>query len=186
MQVNALPELQYAGLRLRLLHRDDLYSLHAYLTLPQVYTHTSWNVQSVDDLLPMVEANEAASAESQLRLAIADETSNALVGTVGLHSVFLRDHRAEIAYDLAPQHWGRGIASAACRAMLHWGFAQQRLVRIQATALPSNAASIRVLERCGFVREGLLRNYRLVRGRTADFWMFSAVPDTAAQTRDQP
>ncbi|MEO2219574.1 GNAT family protein [Chromobacterium vaccinii] len=49
------------------------------------------------------------------------------------------------------------------------------LARIQATVLPENTRSIRVLERVGFQREGLLRSYRMVRGPSRDFWMYSHI-----------
>ena len=44
---------------------------------------------------------------------------------------------------------------------------------IQATVLDTNQASVGVLERCGFEREGLLRHYRQVRGEPRDFWMYA-------------
>ncbi|WP_201282273.1 GNAT family N-acetyltransferase [Chromobacterium phragmitis] len=54
--------------------------------------------------------------------------------------------------------WGSGIATAACACLLQWGHCHIGLARIQATVLPENARSIRVLERVGFQREGLLRS----------------------------
>ena len=45
-----------------------------------------------------------------------------------------------------------------------------------ATALESNERSARVLERCGYQREGLLRSYRLVRGQPGNFFMYSHLP----------
>jgi ribosomal-protein-alanine N-acetyltransferase len=41
--------------------------------------------------------------------------------------------------------------------------------------LTSNSRSIEVLQRCGFKREGLMRSWRIVRGKPGDFWMYSHV-----------
>ncbi len=57
-----------------------------------------------------------------------------------------------------------------------WAHAHVGIARVQATVLDSNARSLRVLERCGFRREGLLRSYRMVRGTPGDFWMYSHLP----------
>ena len=45
--------------------------------------------------------------------------------------------------------------------------------RIQATVLDTNQASLRVLERCGFQREGLLHAYREVAGASRHFWIYA-------------
>jgi len=98
-----------------------------------------------------------------------------LVGSIGFHSVSPPNRSAEIAYTLHPDHWGRGIASRCCNAVADWGFSNQGYVRIQGTALDTNLVSMRVLEKCGFLLEGKLRNFRIVRGKPRDFWMYSRV-----------
>jgi RimJ/RimL family protein N-acetyltransferase len=72
-----------------------------------------------------------------------------------------------IAYDLSPVVRGRGFASDACALVADWGHDHAGLVRIQATVLESNKRCIKVLERCGFQREGLVQSYRFVRRRSA-------------------
>lgn len=80
---------------------------------------------------------------------------------------------AEIAYDLCPSHWGKGIARAACASVTAWSFGHYGFVRVQGTVLKSNARSARVLIACGYRHEGLLRSYRIVRGAPADFALYS-------------
>ena len=82
------------------------------------------------------------------------------VGT-GAHAV-----RAELSYILAKEHWGKGVVTQATKMALDAGFREFHLARIQAYTLPSNIGSQRVLEKCGFQREGLLRNFVKVRGTT--------------------
>jgi len=58
---------------------------------------------------------------------------------------------AALAFCLAREYWGRGLATEAGRAFVSWGFEELRLKRIVAIAEVGNAASIRVLEKLGFV-----------------------------------
>nr|WP_244664510.1 GNAT family protein [Serratia marcescens] len=80
-----------------------------------------------------------------------------------------------LAYDLDPRHCGRGLATAAARAVVHWAQTAQGLQRVQATVLDSNLLSIAVLEHVGMQREGLIRQYRRVRGQARDYWMYAAI-----------
>ena len=83
-------------------------------------------------------------------------------------------HRtAEVAYDIDPSHAGRGIATACCRAVARWLLEERGFVRVQATALDTNAGSQRVLEKSGFLREGKLVNLKLVRDQPRDFLLFA-------------
>ena len=113
------------------------------------------------------------TADSMLRLAVALRATGELVGTVGFHSVSMRDSRAEVAFDLSPLWWGKGIATHVCTALVEWAHQQVGVCRVQATALQSNLRSAAVLERCGFEFEGLLRSYRLVRRTPSDFGMYA-------------
>jgi RimJ/RimL family protein N-acetyltransferase len=169
MRVEPAPKVE--GLCLRPLGAADVDAWYDYLSLPQVVRHTSWNLRSIDELRRLVAWYDGEQADSAIRFAICE--AGALIGTIGFHTLSLADRRAELAYDVHPAHWGRGIASACCRAAVAWGLADRGYARVQATALDSNAASMRVLEKCGFEREGLLRRYRIVRGEPRDFWMYA-------------
>ena len=65
-----------------------------------------------------------------------------------------RDGAVEIGYAVAPSLEGRGIATAAVRAMLEEAFADADVRAVIADTLPEPGPSVRVLERCGFTRAG--------------------------------
>lgn len=132
-------------------------------------------MKSPADLAHYAGALEPRSPSTLLRLAIADRGTDTLVGTIGFHTISPENRSAELAYDMSPTVWGQGIATHLCGLMVEWAHSQAGVVRVQATVLQSNDRSIRVLERSGFEREGLLRSYRMVRGRPGDFWMYSHV-----------
>jgi [ribosomal protein S5]-alanine N-acetyltransferase len=175
MQFHALPECDHALVALRPIEAGDLSSWYEYLSLPVVFEHTSWNVASAAELAPYVWTSEASAASSFLRFAIVLRSNNQLVGSAGFHTVSPRNKTAELAYDLAPGVWGKGIATHVCAKLVQWAHADVGMVRVQATVLDSNTRSARVLQRCGFEREGLLRSYRMVRGRPGDFNMHAHV-----------
>ena len=64
---------------------------------------------------------------------------------------------AEIGYWLGEPYWGRGVMTEAVRAVTDWGFAERSLLRIYALPYVTSLASIRVLEKAGYVYEGRLR-----------------------------
>jgi ribosomal-protein-alanine N-acetyltransferase len=63
--------------------------------------------------------------------------------------------------------------SRGLRLVVAWGFAELGLARVQAFASPENDRSVRLLERLGFAREGVLRSYR---GAGEDRVAFSVLP----------
>lgn len=84
-----------------------------------------------------------------------------VVGLICLHNWARRHRRAELGYDLARSHWGRGIAAEAGRAVLDYGFTAMNLHRIEAYTIADNDRSARLLTRLGFHLEGIRRAYSL-------------------------
>ena len=175
MKFSQLPESDHLSVLVRPIAAEDIEHWYAYLSVPSHVEHTSWTLHSAEELMPYVWGGEPLTPSLRLRLAIADRETNRLIGTVGFHSVAPENLSAEIAYDLAPSVRGKGIATYACSLLVAWAHEHVGLIRVQATVLESNTASMAVLQRCGFEREGLLRSYRMVRGRTGNFCMYSHV-----------
>lgn len=65
---------------------------------------------------------------------------------------------AEVGYWLGEEYWGKGIASSALNGIVEYGFNKLDLKRIFATPLEQNIGSRRILEKNGFILEGILRN----------------------------
>ena len=105
------------------------------------------------------------------------EGIDGVVGGIGVRFLDdLDDGCAEIGYWVASEARGRGVATAATRAVAKWAFgAVPELARIQLRADVENVASNRVAEKAGFTREGVLRahRYNVRLGRRSDFVMWS-------------
>ncbi|MEC8859275.1 MAG: GNAT family protein [Pseudomonadota bacterium] len=167
------PSMETPEIYLRELQLSDVDSWYSYLSVPEVVEHTSWNLRSKQDLVSEAKLYNLEDPESQIRFAIIYKSSGDLIGTIGFHSVCEASRSAEIAYDVHPEFWGRGIATQACHLVVEWGFKYRKFTRIQACILPSNIASEIVLQKCGFVPEGIRSSFRKVRGEPKDFKVYS-------------
>ena len=82
---------------------------------------------------------------------------------------------AELGYWLAETHWGRGIATAAVKAVCDYAMQAHQLNRVFATPYAWNPASCRVLEKAGFQREGLLRCAAFKDGQVVDQIVYARI-----------
>ncbi|MDX1459973.1 MAG: GNAT family protein [Xanthomonadales bacterium] len=89
-----------------------------------------------------------------------------------------QNRRAEVGYLLSREYWGQGLASEAMGEMIRHAFEALGLHRLEADTDPLNRASIRLLERLGFEREGTFRDRWRVYGEWQDSAMFGLLkPD---------
>ncbi|KAG0580786.1 hypothetical protein KC19_4G199100 [Ceratodon purpureus] len=90
----------------------------------------------------------------------------------GAHAV-----RGDLSYILAKEHWGKGVVTVAAKMAVEAGFKEFHLARIQAYTLTHNIGSQRVLGKCGFQREGLLRNFVKIRGTVVSVFVYAIYQD---------
>ncbi|WP_265436269.1 GNAT family N-acetyltransferase [Aeromonas media] len=79
------------------------------------------------------------------------------LGAIGYNDADLQHRRAEIGYWLYPEHWGKGVMSAALRLWLPLTYRTTELHRLLAVVEEPNLLSARLLERAGFRYEGTAR-----------------------------
>ncbi len=108
--------------------------------------------------------------------AMVDAESGRLLGGCGLNAVNKLYRMANLGYWVRTGAARRGVATAAARALAELGFQELGLTRIEIVVATGNAASQRVAEKVGAVREGVLRNRLQVANRLQDAVMFSMVP----------
>ena len=175
---------EQTGLRIRPPEPADAQALLAFELANRDWFET-W-VQPRDDSFYSLEGVHAAIAQSaQARredrgyhfLVLDGER---LVGRVNLHGVRRSQHQsAELGYRVARDETGRGVASVATALCLAQAFGPLALWRVEATARPETAGSIRVLERCGFRRFGHSRRSVRLHGSWRDLLHFERHADDA-------
>jgi RimJ/RimL family protein N-acetyltransferase len=128
-----------------------------------------------DDPTEVVELFERYRADGELlHLVIADQTSDSYLGEV---MVVMGEHRVgEFGCGLAPPARGRGIATDAFRMFVEWGAASLDIGRLQVLVAQENEPALRLAERTGFRREGVLRSYWEHDGARLDAVMLSLLP----------
>jgi [ribosomal protein S5]-alanine N-acetyltransferase len=95
-------------------------------------------------------------------------------GLVGITSQSgWRDHLGEIGYWVGSEYWGKGIATSALQQMTDYGFAGLQLRKLYAPVLAPNVASMRVLAKCGYELEGVLKSEVKKNGRYFDIHRFA-------------
>ena len=131
---------------------DDPRVADVLVELPRPY--------GVDDATAWIETHEPARRRDARYAFAACLPDGTLVGTVALRRSAPGSGRGELGYWTGPEHWGRGYASEAARAVVALGFDVLGFDRIEARHLARNPASGRVLEKAGLTREAVLAGYR--------------------------
>lgn len=108
-----------------------------------------------------------------IRWGIILKENQKLIGTLGLNSLNLNNKRAEIGYELHPQYWRKGYITEAVGEVLVYSFEMLQLHRIGAVVYPENTASLHLLEKLGFLKEGLLRDYLFQNDHFHDTYILS-------------
>jgi ribosomal-protein-alanine N-acetyltransferase len=118
-------------------------------------------------------ATGLATSGEGVRWAIRDR-DGAFVGTAGFN-VLVRERgsRGEVAYDVVRARRRQGVMTEVLPAVLDQGFETFGMHRIEAMVTPGNTASAVLLERHGFVREAVLRDYGFWKGRFWDQWLYA-------------
>ena len=165
-----IPTLATERLHLRGLTEPDIPALFAIFSDPAVMRYWSFapltDLAAVTRLLDGMTANAARG--DMLPWGVERLDQPGIIGTVTLRDISLSNERAEVGFSLASACHGRGLAAEAVAAVLRYAFGPLALYRIEADVDPRNAASLRLLERLGFQREGLLRSRWFVGGERCD------------------
>ena len=119
------------------------------------------------------ESNRQRERGEGLHLVIADASSDAFLGSIGIHRIDRIEGRCDIGYFLAPWARGRGVMIGAVRMLSGWIFETLPVERIEITIEPGNAASRAVAERAGYELEGILRSHTQIKGTRRDMAIYS-------------
>ncbi|MEP1096358.1 MAG: GNAT family protein [Cyclobacteriaceae bacterium] len=116
---------------------------------------------------------------SDLIFAFAIESDGLYVGNIGLvRETDVYRKSAEIGYFIGEPYWGKGITTKAVKLVMDLGFETLDLIRIHCGVFEFNKASQRVLEKCGFVKEGIFRKAIVKKDQTWDEVRYAKVKDT--------
>ncbi len=138
-----------------------------------------------DDLIPadiqhgkeILEYYKRSKYENRFYWSITKKNNNEMIGLIGFCDINSYNSRVEIAYELNPDYWRQGIMTAVIKNILKIMFEKITIKRIQANVLPDNYPSIRLLQKSGFIYEGMLNSYRMFKGKQRDIAMLGYSSD---------
>jgi ribosomal-protein-serine acetyltransferase len=172
--ISILPTLPEHAEALAMLVRENREHLQTYL--PAVV-----QLDSFAEAQAYLQAAAARAANGEV-LEWHVFSGTALCGSIRLKDIDDADRKARIGYYLGRQFQGRGIASAAVRAVLAHAFGALQLHRIELQCAASNHASMALAGRLGFSPEGVLRQGELLNGVFVDLHVYGLLrPDFVPQ-----
>jgi RimJ/RimL family protein N-acetyltransferase len=171
------PTLYTARLRLRPFNDSDanaLFALHSNANVLRFWDAPPWSERMRAEQF-IAACRQFAEAGTGTRLAVDRVSDGAFIGWCIL-TRWNPDYRsASVGYCLDDAAWGHGYATEAAQALLQWAFDTLELNRVQAETDTRNVASARVLEKLGFMREGMLREDCVVNGDVSDSWVYGLI-----------
>ena len=170
-----LPVLETADLILRKPSRKDAEDVYRYASDPEVARYVLWDPHRsiaetrlfLRDLIRRVRAGLPSSWVVTLR------DSGTVIGTMGFVWYSSADRSAELGYSFSREYWNRGYATQALQAVVDAVFTSLPLNRLEAQHDLRNPASGRVMQKCGFRQEGVLRSRILNKGEFVDVALYA-------------
>ncbi|OMO85667.1 hypothetical protein COLO4_21508 [Corchorus olitorius] len=162
---------EYSNVSLRRLDVSDIDDFMIWATDEKVARFCTWEpYTNKEDGINFIK--NTVAAHPWFRAICLD---NRPIGAILVTSYSGNDRcRAELGYHLASKYWGKGIVTKAVKMVADTIFEEwPHLERLEALVDVVNVGSQKVLEKAGFQREGVLRKYFVLKGKSRDWVMFS-------------
>lgn len=174
-------ELGDDAVRLRRWRESDLGCIEEAAADPRIPWGTSVpvNYTAAEGLAFIHRQWGRAESGEGVSLAVADAPTDEAIG-IGVLMLRPQEGVAGLGYWVIPRARGRGVATRIARLLTTWALTEAGVARVEAWVEPDNAASLRVLEGAGFIREGVLRSFLCYQGRRADAVVLSRIAEDSA------
>jgi putative acetyltransferase len=168
-----MPAIETERLKLRRFKLSDLGDFYDYSRNPNVGPSAGWDYhrsreESLLLLKSFVNNNEVWALEHK--------DDRKVIGSIGIHKDRKRDNKNArmLGYVISENYWGRGYGTEATMAIVKYAFETLDLSILSVYHYPNNERSKRVIEKCGFTYEGMLRCATITYdGRSCDDMCYS-------------
>lgn len=175
LNFSPFPLLETKRLILREITIDDAPEIFAMRSNPEAMKFIgkppATSIEDANKLIGLF-INGISNNES-ITWGIAFKETNKIIGTIGFWRISKDHHRAEIGYMLHPEHWKKGILTEAAQAVIQCGFTKFKFHSIEAQLTPENIASVKLLEKTGFVKEAHFKENYFFQGEYSDTAVYS-------------
>lgn len=169
------PFLETRRLTLRQLSRLDDQAIFEIRSNYQVTKYNSGDAYTtIDQAEKLIQNIRTEYVEKKtVRWGITLKPDDKVIGMVGFNYWDRVDHRASIGFDLRQDQWRKGIMTEAVQEVIRFGFEHMELNRIEADASIYNVGSITLLQKVGFIQEGVQREQYYEDGNYHDLILFA-------------
>ncbi len=133
-------------------------------------------LDSKEGSLKIIEGNHKQfDDKDQIRWMLEAKDTHELIGTCGLYDFDECSNNCTLGYDLKVKEWNKGFITEAINIVTKYAFDTMKLHRVMALVTPGNKASERVLEKNGYVYEGLMREMEYYKGQYWDGLIYAII-----------
>lgn len=177
LQLNPFPVLTTNRLVLRKFEQADAEAMFQLRSDPEVMQYLNRPMaKSIDDVKDLLNRIQRETDENKsVAWCICLKENPGLIGFIGLWRIEPENNRGELGYMLHPKYQKQGLMQEALEAVLHYAFDTMLCHTLMADVHPGNQASIKLLERNQFVREGYLRDSIFFDGRYYDAVIYGRI-----------
>jgi RimJ/RimL family protein N-acetyltransferase len=156
--LNKFPTLKSKLVRLRQLRHKDMQTMARLVTeqVVRYLVHVPYPYEIEDARRFINKSRRNFQLKKEQTFAI--EFVGNLVGVISLQKIDKVNKNAQISYWIGKTYWNLGIATESINLLIHYAFCVLRLHKVYANVLDNNRASIRVLEKNGLKKEGVLKH----------------------------
>ena len=163
------PTIETNRLTLRPMTALDVPSLEEWMPDKSIYTY--WGkTPGKTDKAPSLMFSKADRSTKSLHLGIVLNETRKVIGEIWIYLIE-NDRMAKLAVRIGRSFQGKGYGSEAVCAMIDFCFEKTELQRIWTDVHTDNIASCKMLEKCGFTREGKIRQGKMV-SMWCDFYLY--------------
>ncbi len=171
------PRIETDRLILREVRDDDVADFFLLRSNPSIMQFIPRPVaQTEQDVLDLIHAGREGYEKSEImNFAIALKETDQFIGAAGYFRPNWNWHRTEVGYILNPEHRGKGYVHEAMNALVDFAFDVIGFHSLEAIIDPRNQASINVVEKLGFVKEGHIKEREFWNGEYLDSLIYSLI-----------
>lgn len=168
------PEIGTERLLLREITTEDVSGIYKLLSDQEVVKHDTFDlftdIKQAEDLVSWF--RDSFMKKRAIFWGITLKTRSEIIGFCKCE-IEIPKVRADLGYDLRSDYWNQGIMTETLDAIIKYTLKTINVNRVEAAVSMENSASIRVLEKVGFVKEGVLRERSYWKGKCHDMAMLS-------------
>jgi RimJ/RimL family protein N-acetyltransferase len=175
-----IPSITGRGITIRRPHRSHAESIVKHINTPDI----SRFIQGIP--YPSVlkdakgwirHAHRMERSVSSYHFVVQETDDDEVIGCIALKHLNFKDRNAEVGYWISGLHRRKGYGKEAMRLILTYAMRELKLHRIYAVVDATNIASVKLLESCGFVREGTWRKASMMDGILQDVYAYGILKE---------